>query len=110
MSEVLNVFSRWWADFPNYIIRIVKKIWQKHCLKILQNYFTDHVVMRLPISVLYGNQTNLNSLASTKVKFYGFVLLTKDVIWWGKILLKSIVELACWQINSNKSAKTPQNS
>jgi hypothetical protein len=76
-------YAEKWKDFPDYIIRITKEIWEDRGIATLHQYYSDDIVVRSPASVVVGNQKVIGATMATLAEFPDRTLLGEDVIWSG---------------------------
>ena len=76
-------FDPRWRDFPDYIIGMTKEIWEDRGLATLNDYYGRDIVMRLPSSIVTGNQSVIAATMATLAEFPDRQLLGEDVIWSG---------------------------
>ncbi len=70
-------------DFPDYILKITKEIWEDRGLQTLHHYYAPEIVVRSPGSVVLGNERVISATMSTLAEFPDRRLLGEDVIWFG---------------------------
>lgn len=76
-------FDQKFTDFPDYIIKITKEIWEDRGLATLHNYYGNEIVVRSPTSVVKGNAQVIGATMSTLTEFPDRSLYGEDVIWSG---------------------------
>lgn len=76
-------FDPKFSDFPDYIIGITKEIWEDRGIATLHHYYAPDIVVRLPGSVVVGNQGVIAATMATLAEFPDRELLGEDVIWSG---------------------------
>lgn len=76
-------FDPKFEDFPDYIIKITKEIWEDRGIATLHRYYSDDIVVRSPGSVVVGNQGVIAATMATLAEFPDRRLLGEDVIWSG---------------------------
>ncbi len=77
-------FDPTFRDFPDYIIRITKEIWEDRGLRTLDRWYADDVIMRLPLGISQGRQPVIDGTLATLAEFPDRALLAEDVIWSGE--------------------------
>ncbi len=77
-------FDKEFSDFPDYIVGITLKIWEKRELASLHRYYAKDIVVRSPESVIVGNQGVIAATMATLAEFPDRELLGEDVIWCGE--------------------------
>ncbi len=70
-------------DFPDYIIRITKEIWEDRGISSLHHYYSPGIIVRSPASVVAGNDRVIAATMATLAEFPDRKLLGQDVIWSG---------------------------
>lgn len=76
-------FDPKFSDFPDYIIRITREIWEQRRIASLHDYYAPDIVVRSPASVVVGNQGVIAATMATLAEFPDRQLLGEDVIWSG---------------------------
>lgn len=76
-------FDPKFRDFPDYIIGIIKEIWEDRGIATLHQYYAPDIVVRSPASVVVGNQGVIGATMATLAEFPDRTLLGEDVIWSG---------------------------
>lgn len=76
-------FDPQFTDFPDYILKITREIWEGRGLSTLRRYYADDVVMRTPMGVIRGNEAVINGTLATIAEFPDRQLFGEDVIWSG---------------------------
>ena len=74
-------YSNRWVDFPDYILRITKEIWEDRGIATLHDYYARDVVVRSPGSIVIGNEAVMGATMATLAEFPDRQLLGEDVIW-----------------------------
>ena len=69
------------ADFPDYIIRITKEIWEDRGVETLNRYYAEDIPVRSPMGIARGNQAVIASTMATINEFPDRELFGEDVIW-----------------------------
>jgi len=70
-----------YADFPDYIIRITKEIWEDRGIETLNRTYAADIPVRSPMGIQRGNQAVIASTMATINEFPDRQLLAEDVIW-----------------------------
>ena len=76
-------FDPQFLDFPDYILKITKEIWEDRGIHTLHRYYAPNIVVRTPMSVAKGNQSVIGATLATLAEFPDRQLLGEDVIWSG---------------------------
>jgi predicted ester cyclase len=76
-------FDPKFKDFPDYIIKITKEIWEDRGIATLNHYYTQDIPMRFPEGISIGNQRTMNGTLATLAEFPDRELTGEDVIWSG---------------------------
>ena len=76
-------FDPKFKDFPDYIIKITKEIWEDRNINTLHEYYTKDIPVRMPSGVSVGNLDTIASTMATLAEFPDRNLLGQDVIWSG---------------------------
>ena len=76
-------FDPKYTDFPDFIIRITKEIWEGRGLHTLNNYYSDDIPVRSPEALVIGNQKVIAATQATLAAFPDRTLFGEDVIWSG---------------------------
>jgi predicted ester cyclase len=76
-------FDPKFTDFPDYIIKITKEIWEDRGIDTLHDYYSDDIVVRSPGSVVTGNKGVIAATMATLAEFPDRTLFGEDVIWSG---------------------------
>lgn len=76
-------FDPKFTDFPDYILRITKEIWEDRGLATLHDYYAPDIVVRTPAAVSTGNRGVIGATMATLAEFPDRTLLGEDVIWSG---------------------------
>lgn len=76
-------FEPKFADFPDYILRITREIWEDRGIATLHDYYAPDIVVRAPGSVVAGNGGVIAATMATLAEFPDRTLLGEDVIWCG---------------------------
>lgn len=76
-------FDPKFKDFPDYIIKITREIWEGRGVAALHDYYDENLVFRLASGVGVGNRDVINATLATLAEFPDRQLLAEDVIWSG---------------------------
>lgn len=76
-------FDPKFKDFPDYILKITKEIWEGRGISTLNHYYTKDIPMRFPEGVFIGNEGTKNGTLATLAEFPNRQLIGEDVIWSG---------------------------
>lgn len=90
MKGFLNCF----VDFFDYIIGIIKEIWEDCGIVMLYDYYVFDIVVRFLVLVVVGNQNVIGVIMVILVEFLDCMLFGEDVIWLG-ILEDGMLFLYC---------------
>ncbi|WP_420006091.1 ester cyclase [Arenibacterium sp. LLYu02] len=74
-------FDPKFTDFPDYIIRITKEIWEDRGIETLNRYYAPDIPVRTPMGVSIGNQPVIAATMATCHEFPNRQIYTEDVIW-----------------------------
>ena len=76
-------FDKKYIDFPDYILKITKQIWEGKDVESIGKFYTDNIPVRSPFGITYGNKTVIEATYNTLKEFPNRQLLGEDVIWNG---------------------------
>ena len=76
-------FDPKFKDFPDYIIKITKEIWEDRGVATLNHYYAPDIPVRSPMGLTRGNQAVIASTMATINEFPDRQLYGEDVIWSG---------------------------
>lgn len=76
-------FDPKFSDFPDYILKITREIWEERRIATLHHYYEKDIPVRSPGSVVKGNQDVIAATMATLSEFPDRRLLGEDVIWSG---------------------------
>ncbi len=76
-------FDPQFVDFPDYILKITKEIWEDRRIHTLHDYYAPNIHVRAPGGVVTGNGHVIGSTMATLAEFPDRQLLGEDVIWCG---------------------------
>jgi hypothetical protein len=81
--DFMKGFNSKFKDFPDYILGITQEIWEHRDLASLNHYYSEHIPVRSPGSLVIGNQHVIGATMATLAEFPDRQLLGEDVIWSG---------------------------
>ena len=58
-------FAPQFTDFPDYILKITREIWEERGIATLNHYYAEDIPMRFPEGVSIGNQKTMNGTLAT---------------------------------------------
>ena len=76
-------FDKKYKDFPDYILKITKQIWEGKDVNSISDFYSDNIPVRSPFGVTYGNKPVIDATFATLKEFPDRQLLGEDVIWNG---------------------------
>lgn len=76
-------FDPKFKDFPDYILKITKEIWEDRGVATLNHYYANDIPVRTPMGVSIGNQAVIAATMATINEFPDRHLFGEDVIWSG---------------------------
>lgn len=76
-------FDPKFRDFPDYILKITREIWEDRGISTLHDYYAPDIVVRMPSGVTIGNQGVIAGTMAVLAEFPDRQLLGEDVIWCG---------------------------
>ena len=76
-------FDKKYKDFPDYILKITKQIWEGKDVESISEFYTDDIPVRSPFGITYGNKPVIEATYNTLKEFPNRQLLGEDVIWNG---------------------------
>ena len=76
-------FDSKYKDFPDFILKITKQIWEGKDVNSIAKFYTDKIPVRSPFGVTYGNKPVIEATHATLREFPDRQLLGEDVIWNG---------------------------
>ena len=76
-------FDKKYRDFPDYILKITKQIWEGKDVDSIADFYTDDIPVRSPFGITYGNKPVIEATYNTLKEFPNRQLLGEDVIWNG---------------------------
>ena len=77
-------FDNKYKDFPDFILKITKQIWEEKDVESIGEFYTDDIPVRSPFGITYGNKPVIEATYKTLEEFPNRQLLGEDVIWNGK--------------------------
>jgi len=76
-------FDKKYEDFPDFILKITKQIWEGKDVESIAKFYTDDIPVISPFGITYGNKPVIESTYNTLKEFPDRQLLGEDVIWNG---------------------------
>ena len=76
-------FDKKYKDFPDYILKITKQIWEGKDVDSIGEFYSDDIPVRSPFGITYGNKPVIEATYNTLKEFPNRQLLGEDVIWNG---------------------------
>ena len=76
-------FDKKYKNFPDYILKITKQIWEGKDVDSIGEFYTDDIPVRSPFGITYGNKPVIEATYNTLKEFPNRQLLGEDVIWNG---------------------------
>ena len=76
-------FDKKYKDFPDYILKITKQIWEGKDVDSIGEFYSDNIPVRSPFGITYGNKPVIEATYNTLKEFPNRQLLGEDVIWNG---------------------------
>ena len=76
-------FDNKYKDFPDFILKITKQIWEGKDVESIGEFYTDDIPVRSPFGITYGNKPVIEATYKTLIEFPNRQLLGEDVIWNG---------------------------
>ena len=74
-------FDKKYRDFPDFILKITKQIWEDKDVDSIGKFYTEDIPVRSPFGITYGNKPVIESTYNTLKEFPNRQLLGEDVIW-----------------------------
>jgi hypothetical protein len=74
-------FDKKYQDFPDFILKITKQIWEGKDVESIAKFYTDDIPVISPFGITYGNKPVIESTYNTLKEFPDRQLLGEDVIW-----------------------------
>ena len=82
-TDAFEGFSERYADFPDYILKITRDIWEGRAIGSLRETYAEDILMRFPGGIVRGNRGTMDGTLATLHEFPDRTLLGEDVIWSG---------------------------
>ncbi len=76
-------FDDKYKDFPDYILKITKQIWEGKDVNSISKFYSKDIPVRSPFGVTYGNKPVIDATFATLKEFPNRQLLGEEVIWNG---------------------------
>ena len=76
-------FDKKYKNFPDYILKITKQIWEGKDVESIGEFYTENIPVRSPFGITYGNKPVIEATYNTLNEFPNRQLLGEDVIWNG---------------------------
>ena len=76
-------FDKKYRDFPDFILKITKQIWEGKDVESIAQFYTDDIPVISPFGVTYGTKPVIEATYNTLKEFPDRQLLGEDVIWNG---------------------------
>ncbi len=76
-------FDEKYKDFPDYILKITKQIWEGKDVNSISEFYSKDIPVRSPFGVTYGNKPVIEATFATLNEFPNRQLLGEEVIWNG---------------------------
>ena len=76
-------FNKKYKNFPDYILKITKQIWEKKDVESIGEFYTKNIPVRSPFGITYGNKPVIEATYNTLKEFPNRQLMGEDVIWNG---------------------------
>ena len=76
-------FDKKYKDFPDFILKITKQIWEGKDVNSIAQFYTDDIPVRSPFGITLGNKPVIDATFATLKEFPDRQLLGEDVIWNG---------------------------
>ncbi len=77
----MHGFSNKFSDFPDYILKITKEIWEDRGVGTLNRHYSDDIAVRSPMGIQRGNRAVIAATMATINEFPDRELFGDDVIW-----------------------------
>ena len=81
-------FDPKYKNFPDYILKITKQIWENKDVESIAQFYSDNIPVRSPFGVTYGNKPVIDATYATLKEFPNRQLLGEDVIGTGKLMMR----------------------
>ena len=82
-KSLMKGFDKKYKDFPDFILKITKQIWEGKDVESIAQFYTDDIPVRSPFGITYGNKPVIEATYNTLKEFPNRQLLGEDVIWNG---------------------------
>ena len=76
-------FNKKYKNFPDYILKITKQIWEGKDVDSIGEFYTKDIPVRSPFGITYGNKPVIEATYNTLKEFPNRQLMGEDVIWNG---------------------------
>ncbi len=76
-------FDPKFSDFPDFILRVTRGIWEDRGITTLQDHYVPDIVVRAPGGITVGHDGLMAATMATLAAFPDRALLGEDVIWCG---------------------------
>ena len=76
-------FDKKYIDFPDYILKITKQIWEGKDVDSIGEFYTNDIPVISPFGITYGNKPVIEATYNTLKEFPDRQLLGEDIIWNG---------------------------
>lgn len=83
LTVQMKGFDKNFVDFPDYILKITKEIWEERGLATLHDYYAKNIIVRSPNGIVQGNSHVIAATMSMLSEFPDRRLLGEDIIWCG---------------------------
>ena len=62
-------FDPKYKNFPDYILKITKQIWENKDVESIAHFYSDNIPVRSPFGVTYGNKPVIDATYATLKEF-----------------------------------------
>ena len=62
-------FDNKYKDFPDYILKITKQIWEGKDVESISEFYTEDIPVRSPFGITYGNKPVIDATYKTLENF-----------------------------------------
>ena len=76
-SNLMKGFDKKYKNFPDFILKITKQIWENKDVNSIAQFYTDNIPVRSPFGVTYGNKPVIDATYATLKEFPNRQLLVK---------------------------------
>jgi len=76
-------FDKKYQDFPDFILKITKQIWEGKDVDSIGEFYTNDIPVISPFGITYGNKPVIEATYNTLKEFPDRQLLGEDIIWNG---------------------------